>query len=99
MEKDEKIDLSCLSTGTLVRYKTFFKITQEENNLQNRNNLIEIINSHFEGFEVNNKDVIDNFLKIENDAPLGGIINTRKSARNQEKVEKFQGKIHESAKK
>ena len=52
-KEDLKVDLSCLSKGTLVRYKVFFKLSQQnDENLHNKNELAELVNNHFNNFEI-----------------------------------------------
>lgn len=78
---------SLLSYGTLVRYKNFFEIKQNEEDLYKKEVLARLVSDHFNELELNDHEVLENFLKIDKDTNLINNQNTRKSARNQEKFD------------
>ncbi len=83
-------DFEKLNYGSLVRYKCFFNLNVDIDNIDNKIELSKAVSKHFAKLEVNPKEVIEQFLQIEKDL---SILNTnssaRKSIRNQEKVEKY----------
>jgi len=83
-------DFEKLNYGSLVRFKCFFNLNVDIENIDNKLELSKAVSKHFAKLEVNSKEVIEQFLQIEKDL---SILNTnssaRKSIRNQEKVEKY----------
>ena len=71
-----------LSIGTLRRYQTYFGLTE---NTKDKNNLLKLIQEHFDTLEVNTDSVIENFVAIEKDQNNEKNNNIRKSIRFQEK--------------
>jgi hypothetical protein len=74
--------LENLSFGTLRRYQTFFNLADET---KDKNELLKLIQDHFENLEVNPDNVIENFVAIEKDQNNEKNNSIRKSIRFQEK--------------
>jgi hypothetical protein len=78
-----------LSLGTLRRYQSFFNLKNENKDLdsvgKSKNEILNLIKSHFNNFEIDSEKVIENFMKIEKDQNNEKNNSLRKSIRFQEK--------------
>ena len=84
----KSIEFEKLSFASLVRYKCYFNIQIDNKDIDNKSVLAKEIASHFSKMEVNPKEVIENFMQIEKDLSILNNSTSRKSIRNQEKIEK-----------
>lgn len=82
-------DFDGLSYGSLVRYKCYFNIEMDKENIDNKGEIAKFVSKHFAKLEVNPKEVVEQFMQIEKDLSIMNGINARKSVRNQEKAEKI----------
>ncbi len=75
-----------LSYGTLRRYQSFFNLKNENGEVgKSKTEILNLIKSHFNSFEIDSEKVIENFMKIEKDQNNEKNNSLRKSIRFQEK--------------
>lgn len=89
MSNNESVDnqipaFEKLSYGTLRRYQAFFNIKDEKKSLD-KNDIVELVKSHFTNFEIDSDRVLESFMKIEKDQNTDKNNALRKSTRFQEK--------------
>ena len=92
MEKEDNVPhFEELSNGALRRYQEYFNLRGENNSLiKSREELIEVVKTHFNSMVIDEKKVIETFMSIEKDQTNEKNNTIRKSLRQLEKnVVKF----------
>ena len=92
MEKEDNVPhFEELSNGALRRYQEYFNLRGENNSLiKSREELIEVVKTHFNSMVIDEKKVIETFMSIEKDQTNEKNTTIRKSLRQLEKnVVKF----------
>ena len=89
--KNNEPQFEILSEGTLRRYQAFFNLRTENGGIAKpKEELLNLVNDHFNKLEVDNEKVIENFMRIEKDQTNEKNNSIRKSIRFQEKsIQKF----------
>lgn len=82
-------DISNLSLSVLVRYKALFNLSQEPNKLKDKEDLTNLVFNHLNTFEIDEEEVIQQFLQVEKDSSILNNSNMRKSTRHQDKLDKL----------